>query len=244
LSYLYSGARAIQDLLSAADLACTQATGIIPLCAAAAETWQRVEGRPGAPMSSLAAASIRSLVTVQVTVLLADAGKTRWCELATASPRTAESFLQVFPGTAVVFVHRSCPEVIRAGIEANPWGLQDPAIVPYTLAYPGNTVAALAAYWAACTEQLLAFETGHPEATHRICYEDITATPSHALPAIRTALQLNSPPPATLAPVPARDPGANTTPSPPPGPKVPVEMIPRPLREHISDLHAQLGYPP
>jgi hypothetical protein len=239
LSYAYAGATRVQDALAAdGGLACTSSTGIIPLCAAAAQTWQRVEGRDGQAMSRLGVASVRALATAQVTAILAGAGKTRWCELATAPPSAAEPFLEVFPNTGVVCVHRSCLDVVRAGLQANPWGLAQPILGPYIMAHPGNSVAALAAYWATSAAQLLAFEEASPGGVHRVRYEDLAAGPDDALAKARAALGL-------------RGGGARTLPGPaptavPPVPEaaVPVDMIPDPLRERVNATLARLGYPP
>jgi hypothetical protein len=169
LSYPYSGAGHVQDLLAAGtDLACTSSTGIIPLSVAAAEAWRRVEGQPGQAMSRLAVSTIRGLLTAQVAVILAGTGKSRWCELVTAPPSAADPFLQVFPQTGFVCVHRCCGEVIRAGVRASPWGVQGPGLVPYFLSHPGNSVSALAAYWVSSTEQLLAFEAANAGPAYRV----------------------------------------------------------------------------
>ena len=237
-SYSYSGARQVQDHLAAGgDLACTQATGIVPLCATAEETWGRIEGRPGPRISRLASASIQRLINGQLMVLLAGAGKTRWCELATASAEAAASILRIFPGTGFACVHRSCLDVIRIGVKTHIWGLQGTAAGSYLQFYPGNNVAALAAYWADWTEMLLAFEADRPDAAHRIRYEDVTADPDQALKGIRASLGLSH---GTLAGFPEPDDGgpAQT------GPDVPVEMIPEGLRRSIHGLCEQLRYPP
>jgi hypothetical protein len=246
LSYAYADADRVQDALAAdAGLACTGGTGIIPLCAAAAETWRRIEGRPGTAISPLAAATVRGLVTAQVTVILAESGQKRWCELATASPGAAETFLRIFPHARFVCVHRACLEVVRVGVQANPWGLQGQGLAPYLLAHTGNSVAALAAYWADSAEQLIAFENAHPEVTHRVRSEDVALHPDKALAALRATLGLDggtrhigaqSAQPEWLA--------ESDTPPPQPQPVVPAEMIPEPLHKRISRLHAELGYRP
>ena len=247
LSYVYSQAEHVQDALAAGTtLACTSSTGIVPLCMAAAETWRRIEsssgsaGSAGQVMSRLAASSIRGLVTVQLTAILAGTGRTRWCELATAPPDAADAFLQVFPHTAFVCVHRSCLDVVREGAQASPWGLHGQGFAPYLLPDPGNTVAALAAYWAHSTQQLLAFEAANPASTHRIRYEDMDDHPSGALAVLRTSLGLATGA-GRAAPEP---PGSSTAASPAAEAGVPVELIPGPLRELIADLHTELGYPP
>jgi hypothetical protein len=245
LSYGYSGAAQIQEALAAgADLACTAGTGIVPMCEAAAETWRRVEGRSTTRLSRLALASIRGMVTAQVTTILASAGRSRWCEFAAAPPGATDAFLQVFPQTAVICVHRDCLDVIRAGVSANPWGLQGPALVPYLMSYQGNSVAALAAYWAHSAEELLAFEETHPGIAHHLRFEDVTADPSKALSPLRAALGLGLPdacPSSPLDDYKARE--AEHEETSPAETTVPLEMVPPPLRQRVSRLRATLGYP-
>jgi hypothetical protein len=244
LSYAYAGADRVQRVLAdGAELACTSGTGIIPLCGAAAETWRRVERRPGTAMSPLAAVTIRKLVAAQVTAILASSGQTRWCELATALPSAAEAFIQVFPDARFVCVHRSCPDMVCACVQANPWGQQGHGLTPYLLTYPGNNVAALAAYWANSAEQLMAFESSNREVAHRVRYEDVAAHPDHALAAVRSALGLGNAEQYGAYPAkPDLFSEPDATPAEPPA-KVPTEMIPEQLRQHISRLHADLGYP-
>jgi len=243
LSYQHSGAGRVQDLLAAGTgLACTSGTGIIPLCAAAAETWRRIEGHHGRAMSRLAVAAVRGLVSAQITVILAGVGKTRWCELATADPSAAQSFLEVFPHAVFVCVHRRCPDVIRAGIQASPWGLHGQGLGPYLLSYPGNSLATLAAYLANSTEELLAFENANPQITRRVRYEDVTAGPGEALTGLRVWLGLDNPRGSTFPEqVDSPEPDAEAAQS--AGPEVPAEMIPMPLRQRINHLHAGLVYP-
>ena len=244
LSGAYSGAQRVQDLLATGTgLACTMGTGIIPLCLAAAETWRRVEGRQGPAMSQLAAASIRRLISAQVTAMLAGAGKKRWCELAMVDQSAAQQFLQLIPNAVFICVHRGCLDVIRAGVAASPWGLHGPRLVPYLISYPGNSVAALAAYWTTCTEELLAFEKANPQITRRVRYEDTTGELGGALTTLRTWLRLHGDRGTSFpGPTDHTEPGDATLPS--PEPEVPAEMIPPPLRQRVSHLHAELGYPP
>jgi hypothetical protein len=246
LSYGHSGAHLIQRALAdGTDLACTEATGILPLCDVAAATWARVDGRPAAALSQLARSSIRALVTVQLSVLLtAASGRRRWCELATSPPSAAQAFLQVFPAAQVVCVHRACTEVISAAIRAQRWGLGAPGMSRFAASYPGNNVAAVAAYWASATEQLLAFEAASPRSTSRVRYEDVLADTDCALNSIRAALHLNQsgqqrpglgiPEPPGRA---AEDGGDGNW-------QVPVDWIPAELRRRVDDLHGELGYPP
>jgi sulfotransferase family protein len=245
LSYGFSGAQLVQQVLAAGtNLACTSATGILPLCETAAATWARVTGQQAETRSRLAEASIRAMVQAQVAVILADAGGQRWCELATSPASAAAAFLRVFPQTGFVCVHRSCAGVIIASIKGSPWGLAAPGMRPFHATYPGNAVAAVASYWAASTEQLLAFQAANPNASSRIRYEDVADYGERALSATLSLLRLHhdpgqQPPPGQSAePEPAHE---DTT---GPHPQLPVEMIPAELRKRIDRLHADLGYPP
>jgi hypothetical protein len=242
LSYAYSGAQRVQGILTAGtELAGTSGTGIIPLCAAAAETWQRVEDRTEPAMSRLAVSTIRALVIAQLTAILASTGKPRWCELSTAAASAAAWLLQILPHTAFVCVHRRCLDVIQAAAMDNPWGLGGAGLAPYLLRYPGNSVAALAAHWATTTEELLAFEKAHPDNTRRVRYEDMIAEASAAPTALRTWLGLADSQPAIL-PEPQNF-ASSTAHAGLSGAAVPVEMIPEPLRQRITHLNTELGYP-
>jgi hypothetical protein len=245
LSYAYAGAERVQNALAAGSrLACTSGTGILPQCAVAAETWRRIQGQPGMTMSRLAVAAIRGLVTAQITAILASSGQPRWCELATAAPDAAETFLQVLPQAHFVCVHRSCLGVISAGARANPWGLHDQGFTPFVLAYPGNTVAALAAYWATSAQQLLAFERANQQAADRVRYEDVTGQPGQALAGVRAALGLGDRESDGVLPA---QPGWLAEPGDAPAEPdatVPTGMIPEPLRQRITHLHDELSYPP
>jgi hypothetical protein len=245
LSYAHSGARLVQQALAdGTTLACTVATGILPVCEVAARAWAQIDNRPEQAMSRLAILSIRDLVNVQLTVVLAaSVGKRRWCELATSAPSTAQTFLQIFPATRFVCVHRACADVIAAAIAAQPWGLGGPAMWRFTLSYPGNSVAAMAAYWASATEQLLAFEAANPQATIRVQYEDVAADAERALKSVRSSLQLDQHTHQQSWPG-LHEPSASARESQDrEHVQVPFEMIPTDLRKRIDHLGTQLGYP-
>lgn len=244
LSYAHSGARQVQDLLAAdTSLGCTSGTGILPLCAAAAETWRRVEGGDGQVMSRLAAATLRGMVTAQVTAILTDLGRTRWCEVATGDPSAVRPFREVFPDARFVCVHRCCPDMIAAGVAGRPWGLRDLGLGQYLAFYPGNNVAALAAYWADVTTELLTFEDANSQIARRFRYEDLIVEDSQALVTLREWLRLEE---AAEAGYPEPPSAAEQTAEVASLARldVPVNMIPQPLRRYVSDLHVKLGYVP
>ncbi len=243
LGYAHGGAGYLQRLLDGyGSLACTTGTGLLPLCDLAASTWREVEDRTG-PLSPLATASIRAMTSSLIITALAGTGKARWCEIAFAHPRCAEVLIQVYPAAKFICVHRSCPEVILAGIQANPWGLAESAFQPFALRYPGNTVAAIAAYWAANTEPLLDLERAYPDSCHRVRHEDLVASPDQLSAEITAFLSLDH---VRAADRHLIDGDLLTVPEGPlfPEPQVPVGWIPPPLMTAVNQLMTRLGYAP
>lgn len=244
LAYGYSGAALVQQILAdGTDLACTAATGIVPLCQAAAAAWSQIEIHPGPSMSRLAISSIRTLVSTQLTIVLAAADKRRWCELAASAPSAAQTFLQIFPEARFVCVHRACTDVISAAITSQPGGINGPLISRFIRRYPGNSIAAVAAYWTWATEQMLAFEAANPHACRRVRYEDVVADAAHALDSIRSSLHVNQP--THQRPLPGIIEQAEPAGEDQVARHLPVQLdiVPDELRRQISQLHAELGYP-
>jgi hypothetical protein len=242
LATAYSGAGNVLSLLGRLpDLACTSGTGLLPLCEQAAAVWRNADGRPDGPLSRLAVASTRALADNIITALLVREGKRRWCEVCSAMPQAAETFARLYPGTRFVCLYRSCGDVIRAVLDASPWGISDPAIAPFTMAYPASTVTALTAYWAAHTQSLLAFERSHPREVLRVRFEDLAAAGQQTTQAVMTFLGIVPPGgDAALAqdsrgrPEPGTA-GAKTV--------LPVDLIPPPVLARANDLLRQLDYP-
>lgn len=250
LAYAHAGGARLQDALREhPDLACTSGTGVLPLCEQALGAWRRIEEWPSAAaVSPLAAASVRSVVAAMLTVLAARSGRSRWCETATVSQEAAQSFLAVFPEARFVCLHRPCDGFIRAALAARPWGLSGPAFAPYTAAYPGSTVAALAAYWVAHAGPSLDFEAAHPQQCVRVHFHDLDSDPRAVMRALAQFLELGQAEPALPRP---KDPdvaGSESTDAAgaPDGGRrpLPLGQIPAPLLAQIDDLHGRLGYPP
>jgi hypothetical protein len=248
MSYAQAGAVRLKDLLSdRSDLEHTQGTGLLPLCEQALATWRHVEeGRPGAPPSAMATASVRSLMKGVITTLLVKSGRTRWCETAVAQQGAAESFLQVFPKARFVCLHRSCPDMIYAVLQASPWGLSGPAFAPFVTAHPNSTVTALAAYWAAHAGPLLAFEEAHPESCLRVRYEDLATAPDQ----VKRDLQEFLGPDEGSVTLPSFPGGDDELPefigpmAPGCGAGLPPEQLPPALLAQINELQGKLGHPP
>jgi hypothetical protein len=220
-----SGADSLLSLLERhPELSCTSGTGILPLSALAAAT--------------------RALASSIITSVLAREGKRRWCEAATAPPRTAETFLQLYPQTSVLCLHRACPDVVHAILQVSPWGIAGPAFAPFISAHPASTVAALTSYWAGQTAELLAFERAHPEACLRVRYEDLAAAPDDTRGKIALFAGLGDTgypkaPPAEHATAAAAESGHPT-----PRVPFPADQIPPALLTRANGLLQQLDYPP
>jgi protein-tyrosine sulfotransferase len=242
LAPAFGGGIALGSLLGRhPGLASTSGSGLLPLCDQAMATWRSVEGRADRPPSQLAVTATRVLATSVITAVLARAGKRRWCEVAAASPQAAETFLGLFPGTRFLCLHRACPGLIRAALDASPWGTAHPAFVPYTRAYPVSAAAALTAYWVEHARNLLAFERAHPQECLRLRFEDLTGARHQTAERIEAFLGLDP----LIHGLAMPDDDSQQPPS--AGPRqeanLPVDLIPPNLLAQANELLRQLDYP-
>lgn len=246
LATAYSGAARLRMVLDRIpDLACTSGTGILPLCEQALAAWRNAEARAGRAPTALAVSSTRALASVMITAVLAREGKRRWCETSSAMPEVAEAFLSLYPATRFVCLHRSCADVIRAALDASPWGIADPALAPFTRAHPASTAAALTAYWAAHTASLLAFERSHPQAVLRVRIEDLATAGQDTARAVASflgAIDHDYPPNGDNAWPETGTPRAGAGHMDGPEPGIPAGLIPPALLARANDLLRQLGY--
>lgn len=242
LSYAFAGADLLTEALSASrSLACTSGTGLIPVCHAALAAWQQADDRTGPP-SALAIKSVRALAGAMMAAIQVRTGAARWCETALAQPAAADSFLQVFPSAAFVCVHRDLPGVIADGLAAWPWGLGGSPFWPHAARYPGNSVAAIAAWWEAAVRSLLDFEARHPSSCTRVHHEHIAADPAAAAARITSRLHLDTgdTPVAHARTEPAAV--GHDAPASPLPPAAFRQLIPPELMPAISRIQAELGY--
>jgi hypothetical protein len=248
LAYPHAGARRLRALLEdRPELACTSATGLLAACDRAAAAWRRTERRGDGPLSALATSSVRALATGMITAIVARAGRPRWCETVAADRGAAETFLQLFPATRFICLYRACPDVVYAALRANPWGLSGPGFAPFTAAYPGSTVAALAAWWAGHTGTTLAFEQAHPDSCLRLRYEDLFADVERTAASVGEFLGLTGGypgPPLQPGGTGASAPAATGPDAPGCGADLPSDELPDALKTHVNGLLTRLGYPP
>jgi hypothetical protein len=246
LTYSFSGWRSLQVVLARVpELTCTAGTGILGLCDMAARAWANVEESDGEHISSLAAKSIRAMAISMMTVMVTgSSGARRWCEIATAEPAAAETFLRIVPGTQFICLHRSCPDVVRAALSSSPWGIIGGQFIPYLQAHPANATAAIMAWWADSAGQLLDFEAQHSETALRVRYEDLATDPAATSQAIS---DFSGTTPASPVHELAEDerPGSGASGSDLAGldTRLPVTMLPPQLIQRINHLHERLNYP-
>lgn len=119
----------------------------------------------------------------------------------------AETFLRIFPEAAFLCLHRNLAGVFADGTAAYPWGLGGSPFWAFAGPHPGNNVATIASFWAACTESLLDFETAHPQSCLRVRCEDLDTDPGGQASKIFGHLGIEAP--LSMAP----DPSPPTRPS-------------------------------
>ena len=245
LAHAHRGAERMGALLTGQpSLACTAGTGVLQLCDQAASTWRGAQ-RTGSTLSVLAASSVRALTGSLISVITAQEGRPRWCEVSTASARSARTFLELYPQTKIICLHRNCADVVHASVPGypvhegrlpvghGPGGRGEPG----EPGEPGDPMAGAASHWQVRTESLLALERDHAAQCLRVRYEDLVASPATAA-GIVSFLGLD------------RRPGLDWPGPAESGPEVRHQdaallaaRIGSPLLEQINRLHAELHYP-
>ncbi len=203
--------------------------------------WRSADGQAARSPSRLAVTATRALASSIITSLLAREGKWRWCEVSAANSQAAETFLRLYPGTKVLCLHRACPGVVRATLDASPWGIADAAFAPFISAYPASTAAALTACWAARTGQLLAFEQSHPQQSLRVRFEDLTRAQHETAERISSFLGIVGFECQAAATEDSHSQPESDGTGSEAGP--PVDLIPPAILAQANDLLRQLGYP-
>jgi hypothetical protein len=91
-------------------------------------------------------------------------GKKRWCDKSLDTYQFAELILKVYPEARFICLVRHCMDVIASGGRNCPWGVSRYGFDPFVAQFPGNTVAAIGAYWLSCNQAILEFTTRIPVA--------------------------------------------------------------------------------
>jgi hypothetical protein len=147
-------------------------------------------------------------------------------------------------------------DVIDSALEASPFGLRGYGFDPFAAAHPGNSVAAVADYWAWHTKMITEFEQAHQDVCLRIRYEDLVADPEGQADRLFAFLDEDPVPgisrsclPYGKEPFGPGDHKVWATASIHPdsvgrGTRIPVQLISPPVIATIDGLLKHLGYPP
>ena len=245
------------------EFACPPETGLPMACAQLARVWKTTElagsgerWTPNDPvtLSADAVAAIRQATDAAMAVYLRARGKERWCDKSLEAPQMVDVLAQVYPDAKFLVLTRHVMDVIASGVEACPWGLSRFGYDPYVVQYPGNSVAAIGAYWLACTQPSLDFSDKHPERCHLLRYEDLVTAPEEVMAGVFGFLGVQQVP--GIAEACFRTPHDQDGPgdqkiwftegvhdaSVGRGVSVPVEAIPPGMREAVNGFLDRLGY--
>ena len=100
-----------------------------------------------------------------------------YCDKSLDSIHHLQTVAELWPQAKVILIFRHVMDTIASGLEASPWGFDAYGYGPYVQAMPGNTVAALATYWADHVMKALEWEKQFPNQCHRVRYEDLVLEP-------------------------------------------------------------------
>jgi hypothetical protein len=184
-----SGSTLLRFLLDAhPDLACPPETNLPGLCAQLATVWSLIEGAPLSAnrgdeppdIPEAAITGIRRTMDMMVGSYLTRRERQRYCDKSLGTARFADLLVRVYPRAKFLCLYRHPMDVVASGLEACPWGLNGYGFDPYIADTPGNSVLALARFWADNAGAVLAVEEKFPDRCHRLRYEDLVADPEQA----------------------------------------------------------------
>jgi hypothetical protein len=187
--------------------------------------------------------------------MLANVGKTRWCDKSLPTALHAEVMRSLFPRAKFLCLYRHPLDVVMSGLETSPWGFSGFGYLEYVQRSPENFVRALLQHWIDHTSAMLEFERANKRQCLQIQYEALVSQPEWAVRGIcrfvgvpfeAEMLQ------RSLEAVPSLEgPGDEkviftskiSSDSIGRGTRVPLGMIPPALLEAVNNLLTQLGYP-
>jgi protein-tyrosine sulfotransferase len=263
LSPARSGSTLLRFILdSHPELACPPETDFSLACKYLANTWRvledaRADVSDSPPDSEHVLAAIRDTIDSAFGRYLRSTGKSRWCDKSPDSCWEANLLARLYPGAKFLCLYRHCMDVIASAVEQRPWGLGQRVGLEsdsFVAQYPGNSVAACGAYWAAHVRTMLTFEQDHPELCHRIRYEDLVTAPEETAAGMFSFLGVADAPGITEAcfqiPHAGNGPGDKkilftsnvNTQSIGRGVQVPRFLLPEQLRVEINQALAELDY--
>jgi hypothetical protein len=258
-----SGSTLLRFILdSHPELACPPETVVSSACASMLNSWMILEeaGSEGKPLTDIGQVPAAGIAVVQSAMdrlfggYLRRRGKRRWCDKSLDSHMHAGLLAQAYPKAKFVCLYRHCMDVIASGVEACPWGVHRFGFDPYVAQYPGNSVAAIGAYWLSCAQAITKFEEEHPASCHRIRYEDLVTAPEQTAAAMLDFLEVPRVPGITeecfKIPHESNGPGDEkiwftdrvTSAGIGRGVRVPSGALPEPMLADINQMLVKLGY--
>jgi protein-tyrosine sulfotransferase len=258
-----SGSTLLRFILdSHPELACPPETTVASACASLLRSWAILEeaGSEGRPLTGTAEVPAAGIAVVQSAIdelfssYLRRRKKRRWCDKSLDSYQYADLLAQAYPKAKFICLYRHCMDVIASGTEACPWGLHRFGFDPFVAQNPGNSVAAVGAYWMSCVQAILNFEESHAASCHRIRYEDLVTAPEPTVSAMLDFLEVEQVPDITREcfkmPHESNGPGDEkiwftnqvTASTMGRGVRVPVAALPSPLLAEINQALAKLDY--
>ncbi len=258
-----SGSTLLRFILdSHPELACPPETVVASACVSMLRSWTILEdaGSEGKPLTDTGQVPPAGIAVVQSAMdqlfggYLRRRGKRRWCDKSLDSHLYADLLAQAYPKAKFICLYRHCMDVIASGVEACPWGVHRFGFDPYVAQYPGNSVAAIGAYWMSCAQTIMKFEEEHPAWCHRIRYEDLVSAPEETVAAMFDFLEVPQVPGITAdcftIPHESNGPGDEkiwftgqvTSSAIGRGVQVPFGALPEPMLAEINQALAKLGY--
>lgn len=245
------------------DFACPPETMIANACISLLRSWDILENAGSgqhrlvtgpAQLPDVALDVVRETVDRVYGHYLDRRGKPRWCDKSLDSIYNAELLAVLYPQARFVCLYRHCMDVVASGVEVCPWGVGRFGFDPYVAQHPGNSIAAIGAYWVDCVKMMLAFELTYPERCHRVRYEDLVTAPEEVTAALLNFLGSAPAPGITAACFQAEHEGDGpgdekiwftskvTSDAIGRGVKVPAGGLPAPLRAEVNELLSKLDY--
>lgn len=183
-------------------------------------------------------------------------GKRRWCDKSLDTYQFADLILRVYPEARFICLVRHCMDVIASGAHVCPWGVSRYGFDPFVTQFPGNTVAAIGAYWLSCNQAILEFRDKNPGCCTIVRYEDLVTAPENVMADMLLFIGARPAPGITQAcfavPHESRGPGDEKiwftdrilAGSMGQGVAVPATALPADMRSSINEILARLSYRP
>ena len=186
-----SGSTLLRFILdSHPDLACPPETMIGTACISMIRLFYSLEQAGSAERTDISAPpdispeglkAIREVLDNAYARYLEQRGKSRWCDKSLDTYQCADLIVKVYPEARFICLLRHPMDVIFSGVRNCPWGASRYGFDPFVAQYPGNTVAAIGAYWISCNQAILEFHDKNPGRCTIVRYEDLVTAPEDVM---------------------------------------------------------------